>query len=157
MSTRKAVNRIKLVVSLFAILLCNNHLLAQYPDFQWAKRAGGIDYDYGNGIARDGASNIFITGRFSGSATFGSTTLNSKGLSDIFVAKYDDSGKLLWVTQAGGTSNDYGQKVAIDNSGDVIVVGYFANSAVFGTITLSCAGGSDIFIAKYDGSSGNVM
>ena len=156
MLTRKIVNRMSVMLAIVAITICSTALLAQYPNFQWTIRAGGTDYDYGNGIARDGANNIFVTGRFYGAATFGSTTLNSAGLSDVFVAKYNDSGNLLWVKRAGGTANDYGQKVAIDKSGDVIVVGYFSESATFGSITLNSSGGTDIFIAKYDGSSGNV-
>ncbi|MVM41630.1 hypothetical protein GO730_34775 [Spirosoma sp. HMF3257] len=44
-----------------------------------------------------------MTGYFHGTATFGNTTLSTTGTddSDIFVAKYDASGSLLWARRAG--------------------------------------------------------
>ena len=74
----------------------------------WAKRAGGTSSDGGRGIATDGAGNSYVSGRFSGTATFGlgeanQTTLTSAGGPDIFVAKYDPSGALIWAKRAGGT------------------------------------------------------
>ncbi|HNU53588.1 MAG TPA: SBBP repeat-containing protein, partial [Candidatus Syntrophosphaera sp.] len=41
----------------------------------------------GYGIAVDGAGNAYVTGRFEGTATFGSHTMEAMGGTDIFVAK----------------------------------------------------------------------
>ena len=80
-------------------------------DLDWAKRAGGTGNDWGYGIAKDSAGNSYVTGRFFGTATFGpgetnETTLTSGGGfdSDIFVAKYDPTGMLVWAKHAAGTS-----------------------------------------------------
>ncbi len=67
----------------------------------WAKQAGGTSYDEGVSIAVDTNGNSYVTGDFSGSATFGTTTLTSSGEGDIFVAKMDISGNWLWAQQAG--------------------------------------------------------
>ena len=132
-------------------------------DLVWANRAGGTSFDGGGqGIAVDGAGNSYITGRFQGSAAFSAgetneTTLTSAGISDIFVAKYDASGDLLWANRAGGTSTDFGSGIAADGAGNSYVTGGFADSATFGPgetneTTLTGAGGNDIFVAKYDAS-----
>ncbi len=69
----------------------------------WAKQAGGLYSGYSYGIAVDANGNSYVTGYFSGSATFGTTTLTSSSeyYSDIFVAKLDSSGNWLWAKQAG--------------------------------------------------------
>lgn len=63
--------------------------------------------------AVDSSGNSYVTGRFSGVAIFGSgeanqTTVTSAGLGDIFIAKYDASGALLWAKREGGTEYDWG-------------------------------------------------
>ncbi len=135
-------------------------------DLVWAKRAGagGASFDQGLGIAVDGSGNSYVTGHFVGSATFGpgetnETTLTSAGFDDIFVAKYDASGDLVWAKRAGGMSfNDFGQGIAVDGSGNSYVTGNFQGSATFGpgetnqTTLTSSAGSFDIFVAKYDAS-----
>ena len=45
----------------------------------WAVRAGGSSDDYGRGIASDGSGGSLVTGDFSGTATFGATSLTSSG------------------------------------------------------------------------------
>jgi hypothetical protein len=60
----------------------------------------------------------------------------------------------LWLSQAGGTGNEYGYSISHDNSGNSFVTGYFSVTASFGTHPITCSGGYDIFIAKLD-ANGN--
>ena len=122
-------------LSLCFILPMSPALRAQ--DLVWAKRAGGIRTDYGNGIAVDGAGNSYVTGAFYDSATFGpgeanETTLTSAGSLDIFVAKYDAAGDLVWAKRAGGASFISGFGIAVDGAGNSYVTGDFDGSATFG-------------------------
>jgi len=126
---------------------------------QWAKRAGGTDEDYGYGVAVDGLGNSYVTGSFFGTTTFGlgeanETTLNSPGNYDMFVAKFDSSGALLWAKQAGGVnSSAEGFGLAVDGSGNSHVTGYFDGTATFGPgQNLKAAGNYDLFVAKYNSS-----
>ena len=116
--------------------------------FIWATSAGGTSLDSGIGISVDSNGNSYVMGDFSGTATFGATTLTSKGESDIFVAKVNSSGKFIWAQSAGGTADVLGRDIAVDSKGNSYVSGSFSGSTTFGTTTLSSNGNSDIFVWK---------
>ena len=124
----------------------------------WAKSAGGPIWDCGNSISTDANGNSYITGQFSSpTITFGSTTLTNAGDNDIFVVKYDGAGNVLWAKSAGGTYTDSGNSISTDASGNSYITGsFFSPTITFGSTTLTNAGGSDIFVVKYDGA-GNVL
>lgn len=117
-------------------------------DLIWVKSAGGSLLDRGNDlmVTPDGYS--YITGRFNGTATFGTTNITSAGDNDIFIAKYDPAGELEWVKSAGGTLADYGNAITVDIVGNCYVSGYFRGTAVFGTFNFTSAGAQDIFVTK---------
>ena len=54
----------------------------------WVTQAGGTDGDGGVGITIDDTGNSYVTGRFQGTAIFGSFTQTSSGADDIFVARW---------------------------------------------------------------------
>lgn len=125
--------------------------------FLWAIKAGGAGSDRALSIKTDAAGNSYITGFFYGTATFGTQTLTSTGVQDIFVAKYDNTGAFVWAASAGGTGSDIGNAVNVDNNGNVVITGEFAGTATFGSTTLTSLGGSvDVFTAKLD-PSGNFL
>ncbi|MCW3105228.1 MAG: hypothetical protein JWO09_3668 [Bacteroidetes bacterium] len=141
----------------------NDIFLAKYDsngNVLWAKSAGGSGEDVSRSVSTDPLGNVYITGAFVGStSTFGSTTLSNSnaGYGDIFIAKYDPNGNVLWATGAGGTGDEESHSVSTDVSGNVYVAGYFASSALtFGSSTLTSVGGKDVFLTKYD-PNGNVL
>ncbi|HOC57030.1 MAG TPA: immunoglobulin domain-containing protein [Verrucomicrobiota bacterium] len=117
----------------------------------WVRQAGGTAIDAAAGIALDPAGNVFVTGSLEGTADFGGVTLTNLGYADIFVAKYDSNGALLWVTNAGGSSNDQGYGIATDPAGNALVCGSFSGTATFGGTNLTSAGNLDGFLACYTG------
>ncbi len=119
-------------------------------NYLWTVKAGGTGfYDRGNGIAVDSNGNSYITGYFDGTAEFGSTTLSSAGEYDVFIAKVDSSGNYLWAVKAGGSDLDEGWGITVDSNGNSYITGYFYLTADFGSTTLTSAGETDVFIAKY--------
>ncbi|MEO8148164.1 MAG: T9SS type A sorting domain-containing protein [Bacteroidia bacterium] len=59
---------------------------------QWAKSEGEPDNDVGYSASTDPGGNVVITGSFaSPTITFGTTTLTNAGVTDIFVAKLDNT------------------------------------------------------------------
>ncbi len=62
-------------------------------NYVWAKRLGGSNYDYGQGIALDASGNIYLTGSFAGMTDFnpnGGTNLYSNGGDDVFLVKLSE-------------------------------------------------------------------
>ena len=118
------------------------------PGVSWGTQAGGTGSDVGQGISAlpDGSS--IVTGNFSGTATFGSTTLTSAGGNDVFTAKMNADGTWAWAIRAGGTGNDQGQGISALPDGSSIVTGQFIGTATFGSTTLISAGIYDVFTAK---------
>jgi hypothetical protein len=126
----------------------------------WAQAAqttgGSISgaYTQGRRTAVDNAGNCYVTGNFCGTSVFGSVPVVSAGYEEIFVARLDPYGNWLWAKAAGGINPDIGYSVALDGTGNCYVSGGYSDAAIFGTLTLTSYGSSDIFAAKLD-SNGN--
>jgi gliding motility-associated-like protein len=130
---------------------------------KWAVKAGGSMADRAYSIKVDNSGNLYITGFYYGSATFGTATINSISNSqDVFIAKYNTAGNLIWVKSVGGSDAETGNGITADKDGNVIVTGQFKGTATFGTQTLTStldtAGlpSFDIFTTKFD-AAGNFL
>ncbi|MFN8347339.1 MAG: SBBP repeat-containing protein [Spirosomataceae bacterium] len=121
---------------------------------QWAQTIGGAGHEYGQSIAVGVNGNVAITGGFQGLTSFNGTTLNSEGIRDMFILKYNNAGGFLWVKSAGGTGYDHGYSVFVDADDFTYVAGCFEATAKFGTITKTATGSQDLFVAKYNGGGG---
>ncbi|HKR07335.1 MAG TPA: T9SS type A sorting domain-containing protein [Bacteroidia bacterium] len=123
----------------------------------WAESTSSTDIDYGTGICADGNGNFYITGAFRNTITFGSTTLISPGGFDIFVAKYDSSGNVLWGKRAGNGKQDYGWSIVADEFGMLYITGTFSSQTInFGgtILTNSAPNSMETFVAKLDNVTG---
>lgn len=143
------------ILLLFLVCL----LQAQTPDWIWAEPLGGSYSDEVSQIAADSAGNSYITGSYIGDITVGNLTLPNRSTNltthDVFVAKYDTEGNVLWASRAGGNNTEYGNGIAVDPFGNVYVIGVYNSSILYfgetDTLSLARNGTSnDIFIAKLD-------
>jgi hypothetical protein len=116
----------------------------------WAFRIGGHYDDWGYELAVDNKDNIYVAGSFEGKAAFGDTELISAGNLDVYLVRVSPAGKVIWAAQGGGPLDDFGIGVAVNDTGDICVVGSFSGKAAFGTQRMSCKGRRDAFIAEYD-------
>jgi hypothetical protein len=115
----------------------------------WAMRFGGASPDTGSAVAVDAAGNIYTAGTFIGTATFGTNTLTSAGLGDIFLMKTASDGALQWVHRFGSTGDEWVQRMILDASGNIYLCGGFKGSGSFGGGATVSAGDVDGYIAKY--------
>jgi len=123
----------------------------------WAKGAGGAHIDNVTSISTDASGNSYITGFFSYyPINFGTITLPSTGGCDMFIAKYDDLGNLIWAESAVSPNGADGSGISTDTIGNVYATGNYYSTITFGAITLNSAGGNGIFTVKYD-STGSVI
>ena len=143
--------KIKIIlVIVFLIYVFQNKMFAQAPGFDWAVQAGGDSAtSYAYNLAVDKSGNIIVTGVFYGTITFGDYVLHSFGTGDMFIAKYDSTGKVIWAKHAGSQDYDYGNDVAVDNNGNIYVTGVYSDSANFDSNILRSIGFQDVFLAKY--------
>jgi hypothetical protein len=148
------------LITIFIAQVCQSQTL----DFEWVKSMGSTTTDQGNSIFVDRGRNVYTTGLYTDQVDFdpgsGKTVLKSNGGTDIFISKLNHKGELLWAKSIGSAKNDAGNGIAVDTFGNVYVTGYFTDKADFdpgsGTLQLNSAGGTDIFVCKFD-ASGNLI
>lgn len=124
----------------------------------WSKVLGSTTLNSVTQLAKlavDSSGNIFITGRFSGTADFGAGPVASGGggAYDVFVAKYTPAGAYSWMKHVNtGQSVNSMSSIAVDSNGDVIAVGliFSTGSIDFGSpCTPFTTTGRDTVIVKY--------
>jgi hypothetical protein len=140
--------------------------LSSAGNFVWGKRLGGVSFDEAHGVAVDGSGSVIVVGHFAGASDQdpgpGTFHLTSAGIYDSFVTKLDAAGNLVWAKRLGGpgSSHTWAYAVALDAGGNIHVTGLFNGTADFdpgpGTVNLTPAGGSDIYVVKLD-TAGNLV
>ena len=116
----------------------------------WIKPFGGADYDTGVSLVSDNSTNIFITGNFSGTATFDAVSKTSQNGQDIFLAKFNDSGNIQWIVAAGGNDTDRSKKVLLTSENKLLLLGEFASDISLGSTSFTSLGSYDVFKVTYD-------
>lgn len=123
----------------------------------WLKGSVGGGGVIPNDIAIDASGNAYIAGLVvHENGTMAGNSLITPGL---FVMKFDGSGNSLWFNQTNISPaiNTIGNALAVDKSGNCIVVGTFVADANFGSSTIIYTGSSgtyDRFVAKLNGTTG---
>lgn len=134
------------LLSFILLLLINLSAKAQNSSgWDWASISGTVSSSPGNkviDIVTDASGNVYTVGTYNVAITIGSTTLPAPTGRDIFIAKYNASGSMIWLkkhTPPTGYS-EIGQVINVDANGNVYIGGTDDNS----------------FLAKYD-SAGNLL
>lgn len=124
----------------------------------WSRSIGGIfaDGNLGIAVALD-AGNVVVGGNFNDTVDFGdaSRTAAPAGVADAFVMVLEPAdGTTRWSTSFGDASADAVYDVGLDNLGNVVAVGAFAGTVNFGGGDFTSAGGTDVFMVKYNATTG---
>ncbi|MCS3797844.1 SBBP repeat-containing protein [Niastella sp. OAS944] len=150
-----SVHRLLLGISVFII-----PLLSQSQDvaYRWGRALTSTATASGYSVALDARGNIYTTGFFSGTLdadpTGATVNLTSTGSDDIFITKLDTAGLYVWSIQLGAAYSDRAFDITTDAAGNTYVTGYFNGTLDFdpgpGVASLTAAGGSTVFVAKYN-------
>lgn len=147
----------------------------------WVTHLGGGNFSTGIDVGVDAANNIYLTGFdnnmithiFSAGNTSTSGNLNLVNSStsdnvDQFLIKFNPSGSVQWATKIaslnpGDLSNAFGVAVAVDSTGNSLVIGRYelSSALVYNSngslsITIPNPGVFNVFIVKYD-PNGNAL
>jgi hypothetical protein len=138
------------------------------------KRSTGIiltSYEVGaRAITTDKEGSSYATGFFEkGSMIFGTDTLHTNFSPNAYLIKYDSAGNFEWARQPktkadldtiSGNAFCLPTALASDKAGNIYLAGWFIDTLIFGTYTISAPPYSDdsvcMFLVKYD-SHGNVL
>ncbi|MEO5674707.1 MAG: T9SS type A sorting domain-containing protein [Chitinophagales bacterium] len=119
----------------------------------WASQAGGSvfnSYVYPTDVTVDMAGNVFMTGTYTGPASFGDHTLYAQ--EEVFIAKLSKSGVFKWAVDAG--SRCYYAFIATDAASNIYVAGSYGAygyPSQIGNFTLATNGPyMDVFLAKFN-------
>ncbi|MDR3680978.1 MAG: T9SS type A sorting domain-containing protein [Flavipsychrobacter sp.] len=148
------------VLLLALLLFASTTTHAQFAQWDWVKygqgsRAGAPGAPTGTAVCTDAAHNVYVLGIYIDSLQL--DTMQFTSTENLFLAKYDAAGNLLWVKNPTGNGTSYGSAINVDEAGDIYIGGYFSDTVNFNGITLASRGiATDIFLAKYD-ASGNII
>ena len=156
----------KKIILLFLINTAMTVTSVSAQNYEWAKSTGGPGDQNSMDMATDSLGNVYVIGNLQGTNIDfdpgpGVALLSSAGGTDIFFAKYDSSGNYKWAKSIGGSNEDVGARIAVDNSGSVYITGWFESVNVDfdpgpDAKMLSTAGLTDIYFGKYD-TEGNYL
>jgi len=126
----------------------------------WSKRFGDSAGQGATALAVDNEGNTVMVGGFESNINFGNGDLGPITGSAMFVVKFDPSGAALWSQKyqaaAYGGNNGFASfaGLAVDASGNVLLVGSFRGSISFGGGSLVTPDfeGSDMFLVKLSSS-----
>ncbi|MFC1508289.1 SBBP repeat-containing protein [Candidatus Omnitrophota bacterium] len=124
---------------------------------------GGTGDDIGKQIVLDGSNNIHITGQTSSSdypTTTGAYDEVYNGTNDVVYAKLNSTfSNLLYSTFIGGSSNEIGNNIALDSTGNIHICGNTSSSdfpTSSGAYDETYNSSWDGFITKFN-PSGNII
>ena len=136
------------------------------PELDMATYIGMGDVDAAIDITVDASGYIYVTGRTNSTnypVTGGAYDQTHNGGYDAFVTKLDPTGSsIIWSTFLGGSSDDEGNGIEVDGSGNVYVLGE-TNSSGFPTVNAydSSLNGDgttkDVFVAKLSADGGSLL
>lgn len=161
-----------LFLFLLAMLSTFGIATAQAPiqPWRWAVNTGSTQMGQSTAqqVAVTPQGETYVLGSFTGRFTFGNRTFQSvvgtwpASGGDVFLAKYDTAGALLWARQIGGDNEDLPAALATDVLGNAYVGVHFSSRRlVLGADTLLNRGGdslqgygqfTDLLLAKADGA-----
>ncbi|HPM89713.1 MAG TPA: hypothetical protein PK946_03015, partial [Tenuifilaceae bacterium] len=127
----------------------------------WVRKGGSTADDQLNSIAVNDNFAYLIgyiqgTGTIDSTATLQSSQFKTTGGNDIFLAKYNLEGRLLWKKTLGSAGADVGYGLNTINN-ILVTTGYFSNTLNFNLSSITSGGGMDAAFFVFDVESNAVL
>lgn len=122
---------------------------------EWATYFGGDSVDDATSVVTDLQNNVYISGYTAsktGIASAGAYQTSLAGDYNTFLAKFNTNGSLEWATYYGGDSSTFGDGMATDPSGYILVCGGTASAkgiATSGAFTSTLDGKYNPFLSRF--------
>jgi hypothetical protein len=130
-------------------------------DVIWMRQLGSPLNEYFLGGVCIDDEHIYVSGGFRDYLKFDDNdSIQSGGGDDIFLAKYDILGNIVWCINVGtGVANQRPTALAIDNNGDLALGGFFADSISVSADTTIYSYGStmDVYFSKHNSENGELI
>jgi len=123
---------------------------ANPPSLNWKEQFGGSAFDNINSVVSDASGNIYVAGSYWDKMTLNSNIYNSVGEREAFVAKFNSTGGLVWLTQIPASANNETScnDICMDASGNIFVTGYYTGTITVGSSTFPNLNDYAMFYAK---------
>ena len=105
--------------------------------WQWANGAGSSSQDYGYGVAIDNSGQVYLTGSYYNTISFGSTQLSSYSYDEAFLAALSSGGQWLWAQRMYGSYYQQGYDIDVNDNNELAVTGRFSGWINIGGTQLS--------------------
>jgi len=129
----------------------------------WATYYGGLGADWAKAVKADAEGNVYVLGNTASSTgmatagayqeTYGGGVGDWGQEGDVFLAKFDADGTLIWSTYFGGENDEGAGGINLDSDGNIYISGWTLSTtgiATSGAHQESNAGEDDGFLAKFD-------
>lgn len=129
-----------LIIILSVLVLTLPVALAQAPPgWGWVNKLGtyvpnATGQNNVAGLGRDAAGNLYLLGTYVGMPVLSGTPTTNQGESDVFLAKYDPAGTLLWLRTLQSTGFDGASALVVEPSGRCTLAGTFGGGPTGGNL-----------------------
>lgn len=132
--------------------------------FAWARTWGSTLSDECNAVAVDSSGDVYITGRWNGTAgenvdfdgTSGVDNHTTTGGVNFFISKYNSDGTYAWTQTLDPANNILGLGIATADDGSIYITGWFIGTVDFdpgaGTDNRTADTNRKMFLTKYNSS-----
>ena len=116
----------------------------------WSKLFGDSQTQEAWDLATDGDGNVAMAAYVLGDVDLGDGLTQGGANPDAAVVKLGGDGATLWSHRYGDQQQQFGQSIAVDAQGNVVLTGLMQGSVNFGDGPVQSAGAFDFFVAKFD-------
>ncbi len=115
----------------------------------WVRSVGAAQI---GSIATSSSGDVFVGGHFTGTVNAGGGSLPSAGGTDLFFAQYSHVNAHVQSVRYGNSLDQFAAGASAAPNGDAVFVGSFQGTMSLGGPSLTSAGASDVFVARYAAS-----